>query len=67
MAKVLHLRLLLFSPGMSGAICGEHSVVCSHHSIVLQLIVTIWWHVTAGLNDVAKKPVLHNVFIASIA
>jgi hypothetical protein len=66
MAKVLHLQLLIFSPGMCGAICEEQSVVYSHHSIVLQLIVKVWWNVTAGGKYITKTPVAHNVINESI-
>jgi hypothetical protein len=66
MAKVLHPQHLIFSLGMGGAICEEQSVIYSHHSIVLQLIVTVWWNVTADWNETTKTPVAHNLINASI-
>jgi hypothetical protein len=66
MAKVLHLRHLIFSTGMCGAICEVQSVIYYHHSIVLQLIVSMWWHVTAGCNEITKTPVVRIVINASI-
>jgi len=36
---------------MSNAICGEHGGINLQQSIVLQLIIAVWWLVAADVNN----------------